>query len=38
MSEAFLIMLREGFQATLVVAVVFTYLCTLHRRDLFGSV
>src|SRR5262245_45463293 len=38
MSEAFLIMLREGFEATLVVAIVFTYLRKLSRKDLFGSV
>jgi high-affinity iron transporter len=37
-SEAFLIMLREGFEATLVVAIVFTYLRKLHRTDLFPSV
>ena len=38
MSEAFLIMLREGFEATLVVAIVFTYLRTMRRGDLFPSV
>jgi high-affinity iron transporter len=37
MSEAFLIMLREGFEAVLVVAIVFTYLRTIGRRDLFPS-
>jgi high-affinity iron transporter len=38
MSEAFLIMLREGFEAALVVAIVFTYLRKIGRGDLAGSV
>jgi high-affinity iron transporter len=37
-SEAFLIMLREGFEAALVVAIVFTYLRKIGRGDLAGSV
>ena len=37
MSEAFLIMLREGFEASLVVAIVFTYLQRIDRNDLRTS-
>jgi high-affinity iron transporter len=37
-SEAFLIMLREGFEAALVVAIVFTYLRKIGRQELAGSV
>jgi high-affinity iron transporter len=37
-SEAFLIMLREGLEATLVVAIVFTYLRRIGRRDLAPDV
>lgn len=38
MAESFLIMLREGFEAALVVAIVFAYLKKIDRRDLFGPV
>jgi high-affinity iron transporter len=38
MAESLLIMLREGFEAALVVAIVFAYLNRIERRDLFGPV
>jgi len=38
MAESFLIMLREGFEASLVVAIVFAYLNKIGRRDLFNPV
>jgi high-affinity iron transporter len=34
LGESFLIMLREGFEATLVVAIVFAYLRRIERLDL----
>jgi high-affinity iron transporter len=37
-SEAFMIMLREGFEATLIVAIVFTYLRKIDRLDLSAAV
>ena len=37
MSEAFLIMFREGFEGALVVAIVFGYLRKIGRRDLTPS-
>jgi high-affinity iron transporter len=36
--EAFLIMLREGFEATLLVAIVLAYLRRIERPDLTASV
>jgi len=38
MAESFLIMLREGFEAALVVAIVLAFLNRIGRRDLFGPV
>src|SRR5215213_1841993 len=38
MATALLIMLREGFEAALVVAVVFAYLRRIHRLDLGRAV
>jgi high-affinity iron transporter len=38
MMTAFLIMLREGFEAALVVAIVFAYLRRIGRLDLAGPV
>ena len=38
MATALLIMIREGFEAALVVAIVFGYVRRLDRRDLVGPV
>jgi high-affinity iron transporter len=38
MATAFLIMVREGFEAALVVAIVFAYLRRVERMDLSGAV
>lgn len=38
MAESFLIMLREGFEAALIVAIVFAYLRAIGRRDLAPAV
>ncbi|MGI8576116.1 MAG: FTR1 family iron permease [Egibacteraceae bacterium] len=38
MGQTFLIMLREGLEAALIVAIVLAYLRRLGRRDLFGAV
>ncbi|HEY2960211.1 MAG TPA: FTR1 family protein [Actinomycetota bacterium] len=36
MLTALLIMLREGFEAALVVAIVYAYILRIGRRDLTG--
>ncbi|HYU56645.1 MAG TPA: FTR1 family protein, partial [Actinomycetota bacterium] len=37
MLTALLIMLREGFEAALVVAIVYAYILRIGRRDLAGA-
>ena len=38
MGSGFLVMLREGLEAALIVAIVLAYLRRLDRKDEFGRV